>query len=209
MQNLNSITLTSSTESATARENNTVFERPETVSSLKRCQGGVTWKKLASVGKGSSSTGLFSVPKSPFLNMCSLDKIKNRIRPSVALAADFRSWDIDVGDISETHLCRQKDDSTVAIGGYTIYLRDRDWVGPDKRKKGGISVYVRENFKVLNVNRECSFKTLSVELLLPSGHHMLIIGLYHPPSYDEGDLTDSVIDRCDTFLDIHPNGVVL
>ena len=53
--------------------------------------------------------------------MCSLDKIKNRIRPSVALAADFRSWDIDVGDISETHLCRQKDDSTVAIGGYTIY----------------------------------------------------------------------------------------
>lgn len=60
--------------------------------------------------------------------MCSLDKIKNRIRPSVALAADFRSWDIDVGDISETHLCRQKDDSTVAIGGYTIYRRDRDWL---------------------------------------------------------------------------------
>ena len=89
LQNLNSITLTSSTESATARENNTVFERPETVSSLKRCQGGVTLKNLASVGKGSSSTGLFSVPKSPFLNMCSLDKIKNRIRPSVALRQIF------------------------------------------------------------------------------------------------------------------------
>ena len=44
---------------------------------------------------------------------------------------------LDVGDISETHLCRQKDDSTFAIGGYTIYRRDRDWVGPDKRKKGG------------------------------------------------------------------------
>ena len=72
-----------------------------------------------------------------------MHEIKNRIRPSVALAADFRSWDIDVGDISETH------------------------------------------------------------------HHMLIIGLYHPPSYDEGDLTDFVIDLCDTFLDIHPNGVVL
>ena len=68
---------------------------------------------------------------------------------------------------------------------------------------------MRENFKVLNVNRECSFKALSVELLLPSGHRMLIIGLYHPPSYDEGDLTDFVIDLCDTFLDIHPNGVVL
>ena len=46
-------------------------------------------KNLASVGKGSSSTGLFSVPKSPFLNMCSLDKMKNRIRPSVALRQIF------------------------------------------------------------------------------------------------------------------------
>ena len=52
---------------------------------------------------------------------------------------------------------------------------------------------------------------LSVELLLPSGHHMLIIGLYHPPSfkYDEGNLIDTIIDRCDTFLDMHRNGVVL
>ena len=40
---------------------------------------------------------------------------------------------------------------------------------------------------------------------------MLIIRLYHPPSfqYDEGDLIDAIIDRCDTSLDMHPNGVVL
>ena len=40
---------------------------------------------------------------------------------------------------------------------------------------------------------------------------MLIIGLYHPLSfrYDEGDLIDTVIDRCDTFIDMHPNGVVV
>ena len=107
----------------------------------------------------------------------------------MALAADFRTWDIDVGVISETHLCSQKPDSIVAIEGYTIYRRDRDWAGTDKRKKGGVAVYVRENLKVLNVSREHSFEMLSVELLLPSGH-MLIIGLYHPPSfqYDEGDL---------------------
>ena len=50
-----------------------------------------------------------------------------------------------------------------------------------------------------------------MELLLPSGHHVLIIGLYHPPSfqYDEGDLIDTIMDHCDTFLDMHPNGVVL
>ena len=40
---------------------------------------------------------------------------------------------------------------------------------------------------------------------------MLIIGLYHPPSfqYDEGDLIITIIDRCDTFLGMYPNGVVL
>ena len=70
---------------------------------------------------------------------------------------------------------------------------------------------MRENLKVLNVNREFSFEMLSVELLLPSGHHMLIIGLYDPLSfqYDEGDVIDPIIARSDTFLDIQPNGVVL
>ena len=40
---------------------------------------------------------------------------------------------------------------------------------------------------------------------------MLIIGLYHPPrfQYDESDLIDTIINRCDTFLDMHPNGVLL
>ncbi|PFX29447.1 Fibrinogen C domain-containing protein 1 [Stylophora pistillata] len=195
-------------ESPTARVNNTVCD---TASSFKRCQGGVDWRNLAFINIVSSSTRLFQVPKSLFLNTCSLKKIKNRVRASVALAADFRSWDIDVGVISETHLCRQKPDSIVALEGYTIYRRDRDWAGTDKRKKGGVAVYVRENLKVLNVNRQRSFEMLSVELLLPSGHHMLMTGLYHPPSfhYDEGDLIDTIIDRCDTFLDMHPNGVVL
>ena len=70
---------------------------------------------------------------------------------------------------------------------------------------------MRENLKVLNVNRANSFQMLIVELLLLSGHHILIIGLYHPPSfkYDEGNLIDTIINRCDTFLDMHPHGVVL
>ena len=108
-------------------------------------------------------------------------------------------------------LCRQKPDSIVAIQGYTIYRRDRDWAETEKRKKGRVAVYVRENLKVLNVNHQRSFEMLSVELLLPSGHHMLITRLYHPPSfqYDEGDLIDTIIDGCDTFLYMHPNGVVL
>ena len=56
---------------------------------------------------------------------------------------------------------------------------------------------MRENLKVLNVNRANSFQMLIVELLLLSGHHMLMIGLYHPPSfkYDEGNLIDTIINR--------------
>ena len=111
------ITLTSSIESPTALENNTVCERLETVTS---CKNNLE-KNLASVDNGSSSIGLFPVPKSLFLSTCSLDKIKNRVQASVALVADFQSRDIDVGIISETHLCRQKLDSTVAIEGYTAF----------------------------------------------------------------------------------------
>ena len=132
--------------------------------SFNRCQGGVNWKNLASVDKGPSSMGLFPVPKSLFLNICSLDKIKNRVRASVALAADFRTWDIDVGVISETHLCSLKPDSIVVIEGYTIYRRDRDWAGTDRRKKGGVAVYVRKSLKVLNVSRDRSFEILGVEI---------------------------------------------
>ncbi|PFX29450.1 hypothetical protein AWC38_SpisGene5781 [Stylophora pistillata] len=125
----NLIALTSSTESPTARVNNTVCERPDTASCFKRCQRVVDWKNLARVNIASSSTRLFAVPKSLFLNTCSLEKIKNRVRASVALAADFRSWDIDVGVISETHLCSQKPDSSFAIEG--IQYIERTEIGPE------------------------------------------------------------------------------
>ena len=53
LQNL--ITLTSSTESPAALENNTVCEHPETVTS---CKNNLE-KNLVCVGKGSSSMGYF------------------------------------------------------------------------------------------------------------------------------------------------------
>lgn len=67
-----------------------------------------------------------------------------------------------------------------------------------------------ENLKVLNVNCECFFEMLSVELLFLLGYYMLIIGLYYFLSfyYDEGDFIDIIIDCCDIFLDMYLNGVV-
>ena len=57
------ITLTSSAESPTALENNTVCEHLETVTS---CKNNLE-KNLVSVGRGSSSMALFPVPKTLLL----------------------------------------------------------------------------------------------------------------------------------------------
>ena len=94
------ITLTSSAESPTALESNTFCEHLETVTS---CKNNLE-NNLVSVDRGSSSMALFPVPKTLLLNTCSIDKIKNRVWASVAVVADFQSWNIDVGVISETHL---------------------------------------------------------------------------------------------------------
>ena len=75
--------------------------------------------------------------------------------------------------ISETHLNNMILDSVVAIDGYTIHRRDRDWGGKDKRKKGGIAVYVREQLKVLDVKQDSAFEMISLRLLLPSSHQHL------------------------------------
>ena len=52
---------------------------------------------------------------------------------------------------------------------------------------------------------------LGVQLLLHSGHRMLVIGLDHPPKfkYEESDLIDAILGHCDVFLDSYPYGVIL
>lgn len=102
-------------------------------------------------------------------------------------------------------------DSVVGIEGYSIYRRDRDWEDIDKRKKGGVAIYVREHLKVLAVKRDSAFEMLSVRLLLPSSHEMLVIGVYHPPkvNYMENELIDTITSVTDDFLDSVPDGAIL
>ena len=113
--------------------------------------------------------------------------------------------------ISETHLCKQIPDTIVKVDGHNIYRRDRDWGSRDKRKNGGAAIFVRNHLKVLSVERNEAFEMISVKLLLPSGHHMLVVGAYHPPSfkYSECDLIDCIIELTDEFLDCSPDGVIL
>ena len=72
-------------------------------------------------------------------------------------------------------------------------------------------MYVREQLKVLDVKQDSAFEMISLRLLLPSSHQMLLVGVYHPPkvSYQEIELIDAITALADDFLDSVPEGVVL
>jgi hypothetical protein len=96
-----------------------------------------------------------------------------------SLEADLYAIDVDVCVISETHLKREIPDSIVTISNYTIYRRDRNWFGNDKRQKGGIAVYIRnDSINILKVYRAEFFECISIIAELPSKHKVLIVGVY-------------------------------
>ena len=124
----------------------------------------------------------FAVPKSLFTNTCGLAKTMNCVRAPVVLKIHFRNQDIDVcvvWVVSETYLSANVPDAVVNIPEYVIYRRDRGWAELNKKKKGGIAVCVRYNFKGLDIYHSKLYELICLTLLLPSGHCMLISGLYN------------------------------
>jgi len=55
-------------------------------------------------------------------------------------------------------------------------------------------IYVRRNIKVKLVLRSKLFESISLEIELPSGHRMLMCGIYHPTKskYPEDDLINRI-----------------
>ncbi|CAB3991556.1 Hypothetical predicted protein [Paramuricea clavata] len=153
----------------------------------------------------------FAVPKVMLINICSLNKTKNRVRAVSALEADMKTLDIDICVVSETHLKPNIPDTIVNIHDYSIYRRDRNWANNDSRCKGGVAVYIRNNITVTDVYRSNLYELICITLTLPSGHHMLVCGLYHPPkfSYKEQELRDYLIHFVDERLDRYPDTVFL
>ena len=176
----------------------------------------VDWSNLINIplvnttNKASKSMG-FAVPKCLFTNICGLSKTKNRVRAPVALEADLRSQDIDVCVVSETHLSTNMPDAVVNIPNYNVFRRDRGWADLDKRKKGGVAVYVRDSLKVLDVYRSNLYEFIALTVLLPSDHIMLICGLYNPPkhSYQDIDLMNYMISFVDFVLNKHPEAAIV
>jgi hypothetical protein len=51
----------------------------------------------------------------------------------------------------------------------------------DLRAKGGIAIYVRENLDVVDIYKSELYELICLTLRLPSGHMLLVCGVYHPP----------------------------
>ena len=113
-------------------------------------------------------------PKCLFLNICSLLKVKNGLKASLALEGDLYAEDIDICVISETHLNHNVPDFAVGISNYTIYRRDRDCFANDNRKKGGVAIYVRNNLRVRKVTESDRYECIFLEIELPSKYNMLV-----------------------------------
>ena len=156
-------------------------------------------------------TRYYAVPKCLFLNICSLLKVKNGLKASVALEGDLYAEDIDICVILETHLNHNVPDFAVGISNYTtcIYRRDRDCFANDNRKKGGVAIYLRNNLRVKKVTKSDRYECIFLEIERPSKYSMLVLGLYHPPrvSYSELELMDYLIEIMDTFLEENPDGL--
>ena len=65
--------------------------------------------------------------------------------------------------------------------------------------------------QAIEVKRSDKFECICVKTKLPSGHIMLVCGLYHPPkpSCQQVDLIDYITDLTDTFLDEFPDGTIV
>ena len=76
------------------------------------------------------------MPKCLLINICGLNKTKNRVQAPVALAVDMIATDVDICIVSETHLKPDIPDSVVAISNYVLHRRDQNCFGNDKRAEG-------------------------------------------------------------------------
>ena len=70
---------------------------------------------------------------------------------------------------------------------------------------------MRNNINVKPVLRSELYESINLVIELPSGHCMLMCGIYHPPKsrYPEDDLIEYVTDSVEEFLDHHPGGLVV
>ena len=124
----------------------------------------------------------------------------------MALEADLNNKDIDICVVSETHLKPGMLDTIVNIPRYKIFRQDRNWLGLDSRCKGGITIFARSNLDIIDCYRSELYELLCLTFKLPSGHLLLVCGVYHlpQPTYRPSDFLQYLVHLVDNALDQHP-----
>ena len=109
------------------------------------------------------------------------------------LSADFQSYGVSVGVITETHFKNKHTDSIISVDGYTVYRRDRDG-----RRGGGVAVYVATTLQSTRWMPSVAGNHAALEIVwVRVSDHLFIAALYHPPRpiYPLEDLLE-FIDAC-------------
>ena len=129
--------------------------------------------------KPSAYHSVFALPKCicMFINICSRSKTKNKAKAVVALEADMCPNDVNVRVVAETHLKRAQPDAIVNIANYSTFRRDRNWSRRDMRNNGGIAIYIRNNFTVVNVYCSTLYEVICRNLRFSPGHRSLACGM--------------------------------
>ena len=116
---------------------------------------------------------------------------------------------VGIAGISETWCTSDMPDEALAINGYNIVRRDREF-----RRGGGVMCYVRSDipFKTwpaLQSEQETIWITARPSKL-PRQFSTLLIGtLYHPPNANNRDMLSHLTTSIDTILKDHPYAGIL
>lgn len=97
----------------------------------------------------------------------------------MVLEVDLRNNDIDVCVVLEIYLKIEVFDMVVNILGYNIFRRDRNWFGCDLRNGGGVVIYIRSNFLVIDVYCFNLYEFICLIVLLLSGNYIFLFGFYY------------------------------
>ncbi len=103
--------------------------------------------------------------------------------------------------MSETWLTSNVPTDLINIPGYICYRKDRP-----KGRGGGVLIYIREQFKILELDLNVNLESLGLNVILSSNMKFNIVVLYNPPShevnfYDELKRLLSIVDKsCECML---------
>ena len=124
------------------------------------------------------------------------------------LSADLVSYGVHIAVITETHLKQKHADHFAAIGGYSLFRRDRAG-----RKGGGVAVYVNSQLSATvwtSTSDSPLFELLWVRVCTDA-RDVIVGALYHPPQplYQTAELLNHIEVCVDAVASAFPAALIV